>query len=1475
MNESNASHSVASYSSQQQHQQHQQSNNKPRKASKKGPPSVVFSNLTGSSTNNTSSTNTYTRQYITRAKDSLLNNLIMLKDKSAQKDWKYFVLTLFVVVYTSLCSVVMGVQGSFNQGEYGDWIWRAANFIITFSLDLLPYEGMMSLAIICMIVSFGGIVLYFLAFRFTRRARYLFQFKMAIKIYGTLTSLCSFVMIYILSSFYDCNYSKYVKFTGYSMPQPVLSRFPTHMCHDTPTIILMIFSIFSILCLIVMNCIFSIILSNSHVLNRAMFIVETPTFSIMILTISELQLAIMYFIPQSFIYIRSILHIVPSVLLIPILFYSLPYFKRVENSIMSGVCFAKCLAPVGSLVSYFANSANDRFFGLGLAFLPLALIIGGFLIGFTIMEIYTRIVIWGIRKDIMFNFDSTLSDPENIQRLEKEAPFLVKDMETTKRMRSFEMFIKFSILSKSNISGTQLRDRDLGVAIVKSMTNHKSFTQADILCLAGILVAYFWEEEFNRFGFASAMLKRAFKNKSSILQDLIYRERIMEIEIASEQARGVRRSIADIVDVLVNLQTKQRRITALHKAFWKCLMEEVVNYNTVSYITRTITRMTRECIETFFHLIKNYRHERSIKRLYARFIEEVLFDFETANEIYEETEENDEDDTKHQSGFMELKQHTSKSRNRVYPYVAMSPKDKTKSSLDLTGLNGGTTELVENAEELDLKEAAEDEANKREFLIRAAISTPPNNLHVYVLFWIFIGVICCLFLGGIALAVYYQTSSTSDLPIIHNSCLISSLPLEGLSSIRNFQVYLTLFSNQSLNEQSSVIGNITQFEENHNSRLQYIKEKLLTLESLALENEMTTEMQEDYSNPIYDIIFPLAATSGDFTSYEIRKNSISLITKTIVKELEIFHKMSHNDYFNTTTSFSFMTMWRNRLLVLNNYKHFCNIMIDRAHEDNLNLDNLYFYYYIASCSFLVIAGMIITSIFIFNTRKLFWTIKTVDKCVPKDCVGKLYTQMKSSDEDNMVMNMKDSSPFKRPSFQILVFSILLLVLVIASLSIFLYRVKAVVGFTEDILNNINTSADVLSNANVALFDVGQLLSQAFITANSSSINSDKIISDKEISGIYDDVDDVTDELFRDWSQLVFGNLTTNDKPMLGIFPQVDRIITGECSGNETSTEQTQCVGLNTLVSEFVLSSYELKENVKLPKKDPNAYFLTFQNMKNVAIQLESQLYNFVDIYLSSVINNEEETIIGFVSAFGLIFFVILGYGLFSAIETDCYETHTVRSLLNYIPIEILDGGEDLRNFIFYHQLYGSFSLKSNKSKGTQSQDEESKVKCIINASVDGTVLCNHYHDIELFNPSCQRMFGRQPSEVVGRPFYTLFDPKYHETIKTMMKSMEKVSDNNAGLVNCGESKEVECVRKNFSTFPASISIACAYYNSKQIFTCSIKDITSEKKQNALLADEKKRADNLLRNVLPNGVAQRLKAVSFLSILFLKWILNGY
>ncbi|KAF0972244.1 hypothetical protein FDP41_009448 [Naegleria fowleri] len=50
----------------------------------------------------------------------------------------------------------------------------------------------------------------------------------------------------------------------------------------------------------------------------------------------------------------------------------------------------------------------------------------------------------------------------------------------------------------------------------------------------------------------------------------------------------------------------------------------------------------------------------------------------------------------------------------------------------------------------------------------------------------------------------------------------------------------------------------------------------------------------------------------------------------------------------------------------------------------------------------------------------------------------------------------------------------------------------------------------------------------------------------------------------------------------------------------------------------------------------------------------------------------------------------------------------------------------------------------------------------------------------------------------------------------------------------------------------------SFYNRKTKIACFVKDITNEKKQTTLIADEKKKSEELLLNILPLPVAIRLK-----------------
>ncbi|EFC35924.1 predicted protein [Naegleria gruberi] len=129
-------------------------------------------------------------------------------------------------------------------------------------------------------------------------------------------------------------------------------------------------------------------------------------------------------------------------------------------------------------------------------------------------------------------------------------------------------------------------------------------------------------------------------------------------------------------------------------------------------------------------------------------------------------------------------------------------------------------------------------------------------------------------------------------------------------------------------------------------------------------------------------------------------------------------------------------------------------------------------------------------------------------------------------------------------------------------------------------------------------------------------------------------------------------------------------------------------------------------------------------------------------------------------------------------------------------------------------------------------------------------------DIEIFNPAAQKIFGYNQTETIGRSLYQLFEKNEQSKIKNLIDEM---------LVNAargdskGDSIELECIRKNQTSFPSRVNIFATLHNSQSIVTCFIKDITTEKKHNSLLTEEKKHSEELLLNILPSAVASKLKS----------------
>lgn len=326
-----------------------------------------------------------------------------------------------------------------------------------------------------------------------------------------------------------------------------------------------------------------------------------------------------------------------------------------------------------------------------------------------------------------------------------------------------------------------------------------------------------------------------------------------------------------------------------------------------------------------------------------------------------------------------------------------------------------------------------------------------------------------------------------------------------------------------------------------------------------------------------------------------------------------------------------------------------------------------------------------------------------------------------------------------------------------------------------------------------------------------------------------------------YNQVVFG--TNISRPIIGVYPKIDQLIQGigNCSG---------CQTLQELISSYTINSGRISEeffNSKYTARQLEVFFdiLDMFNLNDEVFTRLVQLLEYLVGYTShpSKVMTICFFIIGFLSAFICNFFIYKTY--------DLYDGHvsSIRSLLNYLPIDYIESNEDVKNFTYYNSV--PLFYTKNKLKGNNA------ITNLLDSMVDGAILTNSQGEILLFNHAAQNLFGKTPAEVVGLKIFTLFDSSHENSLKDIINNHKKYLLGHDS--KHGEVLELDCIRKNMTKFPAKANIFVSRDSDMNaVIVCFIKDITSERKQHILLQEEKKNSENLLRNILPDIVASRLK-----------------
>ncbi len=132
----------------------------------------------------------------------------------------------------------------------------------------------------------------------------------------------------------------------------------------------------------------------------------------------------------------------------------------------------------------------------------------------------------------------------------------------------------------------------------------------------------------------------------------------------------------------------------------------------------------------------------------------------------------------------------------------------------------------------------------------------------------------------------------------------------------------------------------------------------------------------------------------------------------------------------------------------------------------------------------------------------------------------------------------------------------------------------------------------------------------------------------------------------------------------------------------------------------------------------------------------------------------------------------------------------------------------------------------------------SRLTDIWDTVVDGMILIDSVGTINAANPACEKLFGYEHHELLGKNIKMLMPPKYSEKhdgyLSTYMKTKK------AEVVGSG--REVQGLKKDGSIFPLHLAVSETHIDGQLCFTGIVRDMTVEVSTYAIMQEAKEEAE---------------------------------
>ena len=555
--------------------------------------------------------------------------LYTMQNNSRRHGWKHYLLDLVLhaqLFWSFLFIPVLSPQ-NFLFGQWGSWIFTIANWSTSLSMDLLPYYGAVGITSAALVLLLIMILLYIIGRRAARETSAMVVYLR--KILHTLSFiiiLLSTPMAFIFSSFFDCGYGFQTRphvftsdvnhnsvttqssnhtqpssFTDNGGMQMNLNRFPTTACFASENIIMWTIALIGMIALLVLTVLSSCIIPHMHPLSTSLFKSDSLVFRVSFLCCNIVSITIHYLIPPRFAFARSSAHIVISLAMSYLVFKTIPMMRRWENSLVFAITACRLGTSIGGLISHLTNATLSDEFGIAMAMMTIGLMTLFFIAGFIGMEIYTRIV-FKMFKSMYFN-------PQEDNEGERELLQLFQVMDDNKHLPLLYLFLKFSMASSSHHD-----DLLQGISFIRGVTSLKTFNDVHSLIISSQIVAYFIPDEINSASFAHALLKKAMKQRPNIYIKFLIGQKKKEIEVFTSEVIKTDGSM-ELKATLLKMEKKTRELTAIHRHFFKELMQEIVSYEKLERMMIRCAILEGECDSIFKNVLKLYNNDKTVLRM--------------------------------------------------------------------------------------------------------------------------------------------------------------------------------------------------------------------------------------------------------------------------------------------------------------------------------------------------------------------------------------------------------------------------------------------------------------------------------------------------------------------------------------------------------------------------------------------------------------------------------------------------------------------------------------------------------------------------------------------------------------------------------------------------------------------------------------------------------------------------------------------